>query len=193
MELLPTDLSLTFLETWKLGETRRCTYVEYTCYLLIHSKVLDPQNGPGNWSIPIMGMKRLKWLQVGTCEHVGTTSKQKPLSWDGMPSRFFSTDRPFVGAQDLWKLAVNLSWFLQRYLKIMTKIQGCSEPSKFYWQSLKKESLEPHILYMQSLGVKVTTKKPKTWMTKGWIGRMFSTIATFGVRVTLWSYWHVLT
>ena len=129
MELLPTDLSLTFLETWKLGETCRCTYVEYTCYLLIHSKVLDTQNRPGNRSIPI-GYEAIKVVAGWNMLELLYIQTETTVMSGCHPD--WSTDRPFVGAQDLWKLAVNLSWFLQRYLKIMTKIQGCSEPSKFF-------------------------------------------------------------
>lgn len=185
MELLPTDLSLTFLETWKLGETRRCTYVEYTCYLLIHSKVLDPQNGPGNRSWVWRCMKRLKWLQVGTCWNYIQTETTVEMACHPDFSRLIdllSEPRIYENEQftchDSHK-GTSKSW---RKFKVVLNLRSFRD-----WQSLKKESLEPHILYMQSLGVKATTKKTKTWMTNGWIGRMLPTIATFGVRVALWS------
>lgn len=184
MELLPTDLSLTFLETWKLGETRRCTYVEYTCYLLIHSKVLDPQNRPGNRSISI-GYEAIKVVAGWNMLELHPNRNTVEMACHPDFSRLIellSEPRIYENEQftchDSYK-GTSKSW---RKFKVVLNLRSFRD-----WQSLKKESLEPHILYMQSLGVKVTTKKPKTWMTNGWIGRMLPTIATFGVRVALWS------
>lgn len=147
-------------------------------------KVLDPQNRPGNRSISI-GYEAIKVVAGWNMLELHPNRNTVEMACHPDFSRLIdllSEPRIYENEQftchDSYK-GTSKSW---RKFKVVLNLRSFRD-----WQSLKKESLEPHILYMQSLGVKVTTKKPKTWMTNGWIGRMLPTIATFGVRVALWS------